>query len=97
MTSEEIKQNGDLLLKAINEADAAYEAFRVAKAKKFLDQACPLNPPAGYKKPTEATILATIDTDENIARLRVEADKKAAVASVAKLVFQAETAAMNAK
>lgn len=96
MTSEEIKQNGDLLLKAINEADAAYEAFRVAKAKKFLDQA-PLNPPAGYKKPTEATILASIDADENIARLRVEADKKAAIASVAKLVFQAETAAMIAK
>ena len=97
MTSEEIKQNGDLLLKAINEADAAYEAFRVAKAKKSLAQARPLNPPAGYKKPTEATILASIDADENIARLRVEADKKAAIASVAKLVFQAETAAMNTK
>jgi hypothetical protein len=97
MTNDEIKKNSEFLLNAINEADAAYEAFRVAKAKKFLDQACPLNPPAGYKKPTEATILASIDADENIARLRVEADKKAAIASVAKLVFQAETAAMNAK
>lgn len=97
MTSEEIKQNGDLLLKAINESDAAYEAFRVAKAKKFLEQTCPLNPPPGFKKPTEATVLATIDADENIARLRVEADKKAAIATVAKLTFQAETAAMNTK
>ena len=88
MTTEEIKQNGDLLLKAINEADAAYEAFRVAKAKKFLEQACPLDPPAGYKKPTEATILATIDADENIARLRAEADKKAAIASVSLSLIQ---------
>lgn len=97
MTTEEIKKNGEFLLNAINESDAAYEAFRVAKAKKFLEQTCPLNPPPGFKKPTEATVLATIDADENIARLRVEADKKAAIATVAKLTFQAETAAMTAK
>ena len=97
MTTDEIKKNSEFLLSAINAADAAYEAFRVAKGKKFLEMACPDPMPPGYKKPTEATILASIDADEKIAALRVEADKKAAIASVAKLTFQAELAAMNAK
>lgn len=86
MTPEEIKANTDTLLKAINEADAAYEAFRVAKAKKFIELSCPKD---GSKKPTEALILATIDSDDKIAALRVEADKKAAIVTVAKLEYQA--------
>ena len=86
MTPEEIKANTDALLKAINEADEAYEVFRVAKAKKFIELSCPKD---GSKKPTEAIILATIDSDANIAALRVEADKKAAIATVAKLEYQA--------
>lgn len=94
MTTEEIRQNSNLLLEAINAANEAYEAFRVAKAKKFLALSYPTD---GSKKPTEAIILATIDADEAIAKLRVEADKKAAVAAVAKLQFQADTAAMAAK
>lgn len=94
MTTEEIQKNSAALLAAINAADAAYEAFRVAKAKKFLALSFPTD---GSKKPTEAIILATIDADEAIAKLRVEADKTAAIASVAKLQFQADTAAMAAK
>lgn len=97
MTNDEIKKNSEFLLNAINEADAAYEAFRVAKGKKFLELACPDPMPAGFKKPTEATILATIDADEKISALRVDADKKAAIVAVAKLTFQAEIAAMSTK
>lgn len=92
MTTEEIRQNSNLLLEAINAADAAYEAFRVAKAKKFIALSFPTD---GSKKPTETCIQALVDSDEAIAKLRVEADKKAAVAAVAKLQFQAETAAIN--
>ena len=94
MTSEEIKQNSAILLDAINAADEAYEAFRVAKAKKFLALSYPTD---GSKKPTESCIQAFIDADEEIAKLRVDADKKAAIASVMKLQFQADTAAMAAK
>lgn len=94
MTPEEIKNNSAVLLAAINAADAAYEAFRVAKARKFLALSFPTD---GSKKPTEAVILSTIDADEVIAKLRVEADKTAAIASVAKLQFQADIAAMAAK
>lgn len=94
MSTEEIQKNSAALLAAINAADAAYEAFRVAKAKKFLALSFPTD---GSKKPTEAVILSTIDADAEIAKLRVEADKTAAIASVAKLQFQADTAAMAAK
>ena len=94
MTSEEIKKNGETLLNAINAADIAYEAYRVAKGKKYLELSYPTD---GSKKPTEGAIAALIDSDPEIAQYRVEADRRAAIATVAKLVFQAETAAMNTK
>lgn len=94
MTSEEIKKTGETLLNAINAADTAYEAYRVAKGKKYLELSYPTD---GSKKPTEGAIAALIDSDPEIAQYRVEADRRAAIATVAKLVFQAETAAMNTK
>lgn len=94
MTSDEIKKNGETLLNAINAADTAYEAYRVAKGKKYLELSYPTD---GSKKPTEGAIAALIDSDPEIAQYRVEADRRAAIATVAKLVFQAETAAMNTK
>ena len=94
MTSEEIKKTGETLLSAINAADTAYEAYRVAKGKKYLELSYPTD---GSKKPTEGAIAALIDSDPEIAQYRVEADRRAAIATVAKLVFQAETAAMNTK
>ena len=51
----------------------------MAKAKKFLALSYPTD---GSKKPTESCIQAFIDADEEIAKLRVDADKKAAIASV---------------
>jgi hypothetical protein len=94
MTSEEIKKNGEILLNAINAAYTAYEAYRVAKGKKYLELSYPTD---GSKKPTEGAIAAYIDSDPGLAELRVEADRRAAIVTVAKLVFQAETAAMNTK
>jgi len=86
MTQEEIRKNSDALLKAINAADAAYEAFRVAKASMVISLACPTD---GSKKPTESVIAATVDADPGIAKLRVEADRTAAIATVLKLEYQA--------
>ena len=76
------------LRKAYDTANATENAYRVAKAQKFLQLSFPTD---GSKKPTEAVILSTIDADENITALRVANQKAQAELDVQKMVCKLAT------
>ena len=86
MTKEEIDTREANLRKAYEAANAAENAYRVAKANKFLQLSCPTD---GSKKPTEAVILATIDADQTITTLRMTNQAAQAELDVQKMVFKA--------
>jgi hypothetical protein len=86
MTKEEIAIREANLRKAYDAANAAENAYRVAKANKFLQLSCPTD---GSKKPTEAVILSTIDADQTITALRLANQAAQAELDVQKMVFKA--------
>lgn len=86
MTKEEIATHEANLRKAYEAANAAENAYRVAKANKFLQLSCPTD---GSKKPTEAVILSTIDADQSITALRMANQAAQAELDVQKMVFKA--------
>jgi len=90
MTKQEIEMHADRLAKAYTAANNAENAYRLAKAQKFLQLSCP---PAGEKKPTEAVILSTIDADPAINALRMEYQARQADLDVEKMTFKALSSA----
>ena len=86
MTREEITTWEVSIRKAYDAANDAENAYRVAKANKFLQLACPAD---GSKKPTESVIAATIDADQAITALRVANQKAQAELDVQKMRFKA--------
>ncbi len=88
MTKEEIATREANLRKAYEAANAAENAYRVAKANKFLQLSFPTD---GSKKPTEAVILSTIDADQGITALRMANQAAQAELDVQKMVFKALT------
>lgn len=86
MTKEEIATREASLRKAYESANATENAYRIAKANKFLQLSCPTD---GSKKPTEAVILATIDADQAITALRMTNQAAQAELDVQKMVFKA--------
>ena len=65
---------------ALEAANEAYMAYRIAKAAKILELA---NPTDGSKKPTEKVIDATIESDSTLNALKratLEADARLEVA-----------------
>ena len=86
MTVEEIAARETALRNAYAAANKAENDYRVAKATKFLQMACP---PEGVKKPTEAVILNSIDADPAITALRQANQAAQAELDVQKMVFKA--------
>lgn len=86
MTREEIQVAEKNLRDAYTKANDAENAYRLAKAKMFLDLSCPKD---GSKKPTEAVITATIDVDPEITTLRVANAAAQAELDVQKMTFKA--------
>ena len=88
MTKGELLNREADLRKAYEAANAAENAYRLAKANKFLQMSCPTD---GSKKPTEAVILASIDADATITALRVANQAAQAELDVQKMMFKAIT------
>ena len=86
MTPSEIETRANELKVLYTEADKAEQAYRTAKAKRFLQLACP---PDGAKKPTESVIAATIDSDEQLNTLRKLNNEAQAKLDIAKMTFKA--------
>ena len=86
MTKEEIATREANLRKAYETANNTENAYRVAKANKFLQLSYPTD---GSKKPTEAVILSTIDADPTITALRMANQTAQAELDVQKMVFKA--------
>lgn len=86
MTKEEISARELSLRQAYDAANNAENAYRVAKANKFIQMSCPTD---GSKKPTEAVILSTIDADPVITGLRMANQKAQAELDIQKMVFKA--------
>lgn len=86
MTRTECDNMAEKLRQAYQAANSAENAYRVAKANKFLQLS---NPPEGVKKPTESVILSTIDADPVITALRTANQAAQAELDVTKMVFKA--------
>ena len=82
------------LRKAYETANLTENAYRMAKAKKFLELSCPKD---GSKKPSETLILSMIDADEGISALRLENMKAQADLDVKKMVFRYLTKVWSAE
>lgn len=67
MTKEEMQAYSAKLSSAIEASNAAYMAYRVARANKILELA---NPADGSKKPTEKIIDSTIESDDKLNALK---------------------------
>ena len=86
MTIEEIKTASAALSAAYEASITANNAYRTAKAEKFLELSFPKD---GSKKPAEAIILAMIDADATITALRLAAARADAELDVKKMTYKA--------
>ena len=86
MTREEIQAAEAKFRAAYDAANKSDNAYRIAKANKFLELSFPKD---GSKKPTEAIILSMIDADPAITALRTANMAAQAELDVTKMVFKA--------
>lgn len=74
------------------DARKSEEAYRVARATKFLEMAIPSN---GEKKPSDEVIKARLDADPELIALRAKMETDAAELSVAQYFYRAAIATQN--
>lgn len=86
MTREEISTLEQKLRLAYDAANKAESDYRVAKAEMFIRLSTPTD---GSKKPAEAFILSTIDSDKRLVELRNASSRASAELDVQKMVFKA--------
>ena len=92
ITAETIPAYKEELEKLYAASNAADSAYRTAKAVEFVRLS---NPTDGSKKPSESMILATIDSNSEIIKLREAAAKASAELEVAKMMFKATVAVVT--
>lgn len=93
MTSERFETLLAEMEKAFNQRDSVTEQYRKTKAEHYLKLAIPDDPKV--KKPTEAIIEATLDTDVFVTTLRTARDQAVVKAKVAeaRVLFEIASAA----
>lgn len=91
-TATDMEASQKKLTELYDASNAADSAYRTAKASKFISLS---NPSDGSKKPSESMILATIDSNSEIIKLREAAAKASAELEVAKMMFKATIAVVT--